>query len=89
MNRNHIYWLIGFFHLLVYLIFRCRKPEIDQDLRQFSQGKDGAKAFVQALQKREYRTAFYYRLSRPFWWPLSVLLPKMQNCDIHCKIGGG
>lgn len=89
MNRKKLYWIGGIFHLLTYTVFRRRIAEIDEDLHQYTQGRDGARAFIEALTKREYRSAFYFRLPRLFWWPLSLLLPKMQNCYLQCKIGGG
>ena len=47
------------------------------------------KQFAGQLFRKEYRTVFYYRL--PFYWAffLNILLRKMENCDIHCRIKGG
>lgn len=87
--RQKIYWLVSGFHILCYILYHKKIREIDEDLIRFSGGAYGIKSFVSQLFRKEYRTAFYYRL--PFYWsiPLNLILKKMENCDIHCRIDGG
>ena len=86
--KQNLYWIVAIFHILCYVFYRARIKEIDEDLIRFS-GEIGVKAFVGQLFRKEYRTVFYYRI--PSCWALflNLILKKMENCDIHCRIGGG
>lgn len=87
--KRKLYWLVSGLHIVCYCLYRKRRKEIDEDLSKFTKGGVGIKAFVEQLFRKEYRTAFYYRV--PTCWAifLNLILKRMENCDIHCRIGGG
>ena len=86
---NSIYWVVGIVHILCYICLHNKIKEIDEDLIRYTQGKTGVKAFVSQLFRKEYRTIFYYRSPKLIAIVLNIILPKMVNCDIHCRIMGG
>lgn len=86
---NALFWLISFPHIICFIYFRKKIPQIDGDLISFA-GNTSLKDFVFQLRKREYRNVFYYRL--PFFIRhfLNFFLRRERTCYIHTKnIGGG
>ena len=85
-----VYYFLGILHILCYIFYRRRVPEIDEDLRAWTDGKDGVKAFVSQLPTKEYRNVFYFRLPLYIRVILWTILPRMSNCKLsikHC-LGG-
>lgn len=87
-TKKFIYYFIGIPHIICYLFFRRINPLIENDLQAYN-CLGGISSFVQLLQKREYRTVFYFRLPVLVRIFLNILLPKMSNCYLQCKIDGG
>ncbi len=87
---SFIYYFLGFPHILCYIFYRRRVPEIDEDLCAWTDGKVGVKAFVSQLPTKEYRNVFYFRLPLYIRIILWTILPRMSNCKLsikHC-LGG-
>ena len=87
-----VYYLLGILHILCYIFYRRRVTEIDEDLRAWTDGKVGVKAFVSQLPTKEYRNVFYFRLPLSIRIILWTILPRMNNCKLsikskHCRGG--
>lgn len=86
---NIIYWILGFPHLIIYLLVRHKIKEIDEDLAAFTYGAIGIRAFIGILRRKEYRNVFYYRLPLILRKVLNITLPRVPDCKIQCKFVGG
>lgn len=87
---NIIYWILGFPHIIVYLFFRHKINEINEDLATYTSGKTGIKALIYSLRRNEYRNVLYYRLPLIIRKLLNITLPRVPDCKIQCSsIGGG
>ena len=86
------YTLIGWIHILFYVYYRHKIPEIDKDLSRRTYGKTGVKAFTNVLGLKDYRNVFYYRVPLIPRNIMNIILPRVPDCKIQCpldKCGGG
>lgn len=87
---NIIYQILGFPHIIVYLLFHHNIKELNEDLATYTSGAIGVKALIHALRRNEYRNVFYYRLPLIIRKLLNITLPRVPDCKIQCSsIGGG
>lgn len=84
------YYIIGILHIVCFIIYKNIIPEINDDLKRYTNGKAGIKDFVLLLSKKEYRSVFYYRLPFILRHILNFILKREDSCYIHSSnIGGG
>lgn len=82
---HYFYFFLGIPHLLVYLYYRKKYSEIDEDLSRLSNGRTGPVAFLKALCFKEFRNVFYFRLPLFCRLFLNLLLPRVPDCKIQCE----
>lgn len=85
-----MYYIIGILHIIVFLIYRRYVPSIDEDIERYISKKASIKDFVTLLQRKDYRSVFYYRLPFVLRHLLNFILRRELSCYIHTSnIGGG
>ena len=90
--QNLFYLLVGWPHVLSYLCCRHHIPEIDEDLKKRTNMSPCIKAFWKAIQLKDYRNVFYYRIPLLYRFFLNMILPSVPDCKILCPknaCGGG
>lgn len=84
------YSIIGILHIIIFVLYKNRIPEINDDLIRYSGGNATTTNFINLLSRKEYRSVFYYRLPFLLRNILNMILRKQSNCYIHTEnIGSG